>query len=107
MQLSLPPFLVVPPSPPPSSRPPFLFRKGEASHGYQPALAYQVAVRPGASSPIVARQGSPVRDKGPKGRQWSQRQPLFLLLGVPHEDSDAQLLSMCQDPRSIPCMLSG
>jgi hypothetical protein len=28
------------PSPLPSPLPPFLFRKGEASFGYQPALAY-------------------------------------------------------------------
>ena len=45
----------------PFSDPPFLLRKssekGEASSGYQPALAYQVAVGLGASSPIVARQG--------------------------------------------------
>jgi hypothetical protein len=31
--------------------PPFLFRKGEASHEYQPALAYQIAVRIGAFFP--------------------------------------------------------
>ena len=83
MTVSLPPFhsvLLIPP--------PFLFRKRQVSHGYQPALAHQVAVRLGASSPIEARQGSP---KGPKDRQQSQRQPLLPLLGVPHEDQAVQL----------------
>lgn len=55
---------------------PFLLRKGEASNGYQPTLAYQVAVGQGASSSIEARQGSSVRGKGPKGRQLNQRAPV-------------------------------
>lgn len=40
---------------------PFLLRKWEASHGYQLALAYKVAIELGASSPIVDKQGSPLR----------------------------------------------
>ena len=44
-----------------------LFRKGEASQGYQLSLAYQVAVGLGVSS-IVARQGSTVMGKGSKGK---------------------------------------
>jgi hypothetical protein len=44
----------------------------------------------GISSPINATQGSPVGGKDPKGRQRSQRQPLFLLLGVP-QDQTTQL----------------
>jgi hypothetical protein len=43
-------------------------RKREASHGYRPTLTYQVVVRLGASSPSVARQGSPVRERGLKDR---------------------------------------
>ena len=62
----------------PSIPPPIPCRKGEASHKYQQALAYQVAARLGASS-IEARQSSPVRGKGSKGSQCSQRQPLLLL----------------------------
>jgi hypothetical protein len=37
-------------SPHPPTAPPLVLRKGKASHGYQPALAYQVAVRLGTSS---------------------------------------------------------
>lgn len=39
---------------------PFLFRKGEAIHGYQPAILYQVAVRLVTFCPI--RQS--LRSKG-------------------------------------------
>jgi hypothetical protein len=52
-QLPLPPLLPVTPSSLPflpSTLPPLLCRKGETSQGYQPALAYQVAVRLNASS---------------------------------------------------------
>jgi hypothetical protein len=41
--------------------------------GYQPAMAYQVAVRLGNPSSIKARQGNEVRGKDPKGRQWNQK----------------------------------
>jgi hypothetical protein len=50
-------------------------KKRKASHGYQPALAYQVAVRVGSSS-IEARQGSPVRGKGSNSKQCNEKQPL-------------------------------
>lgn len=82
-----------PPSSPPSTPPhplPFPFSSEKASHGYLPALAYQTAVRLGASSPIKARRGSPVRGEGPKGRKKSQRQPLLLVLGILHEDRATQ-----------------
>lgn len=55
-------------------------------------MAYQVAVRLGTSSPVKAGGGSTVGAKSLKGRPQSQRQPLFLLLGVPHEDQAAQPL---------------
>ena len=45
--------------------PQLLLREGEALHGYQPTLAYQVAAGLGASSLIEARQGSPARGQGP------------------------------------------
>lgn len=48
-QLLCPPLPPVPPShllsPLPSTAPLLILRKGKATHGYQPALAYQVAVR--------------------------------------------------------------
>jgi hypothetical protein len=56
-------------------------------------MAYQVAVEIGVPSPIVARQGSPVRVKGSKITQQSQIQFLLLLLGVPHENLPAQQLT--------------
>ena len=86
-----PPSLFSPTFPPPSTPLPFLFKRREASQGYQLALAYRIALRLGASSPIEARQGSPVGEKGPKGRQQNQRQPLLPLLRVPIEDQAVQL----------------
>lgn len=52
----------------------FLQREGEASHGHQFTLAYQVAVVIDIFSHFEARPGTPVREKGSKGRQESQRQ---------------------------------
>ena len=66
---------------PPPPPPPFLLRKWEASHRYQSVLAYQVAVGLGVSSPVVARQSSPVTGKGFRGRQQSQRQHPVQRLG--------------------------
>jgi hypothetical protein len=82
----------------------FLFKTGQASHGYQPVLAYQVVVRLGSSSPIEDRRG-PVGGKCPKGRQQSQIQLLLPLLGVPHEDQAAQLLHMYTWARAGPQIL--
>jgi hypothetical protein len=57
---------------PPCTFPPFLFRERGCSHAYQPTLAYQVTVGLGASSSSTeARQGSPVRERGSKGRHQS------------------------------------
>lgn len=42
--------------PSPSLSPSPHLRKGKASHGYQPAMVYEVAVKLGASS-LEARQG--------------------------------------------------
>lgn len=73
--------IVSPLSPPPGPSPnipyllpspPFHFRKWEASQGYRSALDDQVAVSLGTSS-TEAKQGSPVRGKGPKGRQQNER----------------------------------
>ena len=66
--------LFSPPSLTPTPVP--LLRKGEASHGYQPALGYQGAVRLDASSSINATRGSSVGGKGSKDRLCSQKQPL-------------------------------
>jgi hypothetical protein len=65
-----------PPSPT-YPNPSLLFRKGRASYRYQLAMAYQLAERVGSSPPIEARWGNPARGKGPKGRQYCQRQPLL------------------------------
>ena len=73
---SLSPSLWSTPSPPPL----FIFIKGQASHGYQPAVAYQLPVRLGTSSSIQGRQGNPVRKDVMKDRQWSHRQ-LFCSYG--------------------------
>jgi hypothetical protein len=54
-------------------------------------MAYEVRMRLGTSSPIEAVQCSPVGGKGPKGRQQSQRQSLFQLLGVSLEVQATQL----------------
>ena len=57
--------------------------------GSKPTPAHQVAAGPNACSPTEARQGSPARGKGSKGRQQSQGLPLLQLLGDPQEDSQA------------------
>lgn len=85
-KLPLPPFLSTPPSLLPSPLfSPFL-REEEASHGYQPILAYHATVGLSASSPNKARQGRPDRRVGSNGRQQSQQQPMLLLSGVSHEN---------------------
>lgn len=58
--------------------PPLLLKEGQAPRCYQPTLAPQEAAGQRASSP---RQGSPTRERGPKGRQQSQKQSLKLLFG--------------------------
>jgi len=52
-------------------------KRGEPSHGYQPALAYQVAVRLGTPFLLRLRQGSPIMGKGVKVRQCGQRAPQY------------------------------
>jgi hypothetical protein len=54
-----------------------------------------------ASSSTKARQGSPVRGKGPKGRNESEAAPL----GVPREGPATQ--HICRGPGSIRVMVSG
>ena len=70
-------------------------------------LGYQAAVGLDASSPTEAGQGSSVMGKGSKGRHQSQRQPLLLLLGVPHEAQAAHLLQIRRGPSFVPSMLFG
>lgn len=80
----------------------FLLRKGEASHRYQPALAYQ-AVVPGTGSSIESRPSSAFRGKGLKDRQQSQRHSLPLLLEVPQEVLQVtQLLHKNRGPSFMP-----
>ena len=107
-QLSLPLLFQILPSQLTShpSTPPHLLRKGEAYHGCQPSLAYQIAVELGPSSAIEARQGSPVRQRPQRQATESETTPAAAL-GVPHKDWAAQLLHVCTGFRSVLCMLSG
>ena len=91
--------------PPLTSPHPLLLWEVVVSHKYQPTLAYQVSILD-VSSSIETRQGNPVRGKGSKARQQSQRQPLLSLVGVPCGDQAEQLLCMYRGPRSVPYMLS-
>ena len=88
---------LLPPSSSPSMSPPFLLREEKTSHGCKPTLAYQVVIGLGTSSSTEARQGCPIKGKESKGRQQSQRQPLLLLLEVPHEDQAIHLLQICRE----------
>lgn len=75
LQFPLPPLLPIPTPPlPPSTSPLFFFREGQASHGCQPALAYQDA-RLDTSSPINTGEGNSVAGKGSKGRQQNKDAP--------------------------------
>ena len=94
--------LPVPPSGPPLPQISLFQRRG-GPHGYYPP-AHQVAVGLNTSFTTEARQGSPARRKGSKGRQQSQRQLPLQLLGDPYE-ATAIHLQMCRGPRASPCML--
>jgi hypothetical protein len=59
----------------------------QASHRYQPSMAYQVTV--GLSTSSHMRQSSRRKKVPQTSKSW--RQPLLLLLGVPHEDYPTQL----------------
>jgi hypothetical protein len=72
----------VPPPLPVLSSHPLLFTP---LPGYQPALAHQVSLELSVSSHTEARQGSPARGKGAKGRQQSLSQRQLQLLGDPCE----------------------
>jgi hypothetical protein len=71
-------------------------------------LTYQV-VAGLVTSPTEAIQSSSVKGKESTGRQQNQRQPLFLLLEVPHEDQAVHLLHMCRGTRLVPawCLVGG
>lgn len=47
-------------STPLTTPPPFLYRKRQASNGYQPNVGYQLAVRVGTFPHMKAEQGNPV-----------------------------------------------
>ena len=64
-------------------------------------------VRLGISSFIKVRQGSPVGEKGPKGRQQSQKQFLLPLLGVPQEDQAIVCFFIMLDTEHTHKMLKG
>lgn len=49
---------------PPSTPLPFLFRKGQTSHEYQPNMAYQVAVRLSSFLCFTAGKGDPIWGMG-------------------------------------------
>ena len=71
----------------------FSWEKGKHPLGTTttPTLGHPVTVGLSASSPTEAQPGSPVRGKGSKGRQQSQRQPMHPLLGGRHEDQAAHI----------------
>lgn len=81
--------------PSPSTPLPFLFREGQASHGYQPDIAY---------NKLKAEWGDFLWGY-PKSQHKSQRQPLLTLLGVPQEDHATQLSHIYRELRSVPCRL--
>ena len=63
---------------------------------YHSALGYLVPGRLSISFPTETQPDSPIRGKGSKYRQQSQRQTLFQMLGDLHEDQAAHLLQMCR-----------
>jgi hypothetical protein len=80
MQISASPpsFLSVPLSPLPSptpTPPPLLLRKEEASLGCQPALAYQVSGRPGASSIETRDEAAQLGGRNPKATNIVRHRP--------------------------------
>lgn len=75
-------------SPSPSPSP----QRNPAPAGSQPSLAHQVSSGLSSFFYTEAKQGSPARGKGFKGRQQSpsQRQSQLQLLADPHEDQALQ-----------------
>jgi hypothetical protein len=65
--------------------------KRRSSSEYHPTLSHHVIARQEVSSPTEAKQGISVNGMGHTGRQHSQGQPQFQLLGEPHEDQAAHL----------------
>lgn len=69
----------------PSTPLPFLFRKGEASRGYQPAWIHQVAVR--EAHPLLLRLEEEARmEKGYQRQAIASETILLLLLRISYED---------------------
>jgi hypothetical protein len=106
-QSQLPPLCLVLPS---QGRfpPPFPLRKGKFSlQGVPTPLLPQLTVGLGTSSPIEARQGTPLGRTRSRDRQQTLDNHLLQLFGILHEDQAAHLLHMFRLPRSNPCMLFG
>lgn len=108
------PTTVFPPSSPPSlspclpATPPnpplFCFCLGKG-HGYQPNIAYQIAVRLRTFPCIKVGQGNPVWgiQSQMSAKEWK---PLLLLLGAPQEDQ-ATAVTYTQRFRWVLCRLTG
>lgn len=65
----------------------------------------QVTAGLGTSSPIEARQNSPLRGTGSTHWEQSEGKPSLQVLGNPHEDQAVHLVHMCGVLRSRACML--
>lgn len=98
-----------PPSPPlvhPSNHLPLSSSEnGKVVCRYQPALAHKVTAEWGTSSHPEARQDSPVKGMGCKGRHHSQRDPHSSCWGSTW--SPTAHLYMCTLPRTSPFILIG
>lgn len=90
MAFSLLPVLCIP-SP---LHPPLFIREGEDPMGTNLLWKFKLQQEKIISS--STRQDSPGRGIKSKGRQQSQRQPMFQLLGNPHEDQVSHQLQICK-----------
>lgn len=75
----------------PSTSSKFLFRKGQASSGYQPDGAHQAAVDQALSLILGLDKATQYEKQGPKFSQRNQTWPLLPLLGVPQENQATPL----------------
>lgn len=87
-------------SPPPSTPPLFLFRKGQATHGYQESMAYQFG-RTMLLPCVKAGQGNPEWEIG----SWKPTKILRYFLHCPLVYRAIQLSHICWEPKFVPCRL--